>query len=241
MLDRARTAYNSLLDLLFPPRCVACRRLGAWLCPACRSRIDILRPPVCSRCGQRIAARYSLCAACWRQPLAIDGLRAAAYFSGPLRSAIHHFKYSGRRALAAPLGELLYDGYAVYQPPADVIVPVPLYGARERQRGFNQSLLLAQELGQRSGLPLAMGELARLRDTAQQMKLGRAERRQNVQAAFACTGNGLAGRRVLLVDDVCTTGATLEACAAALRQTGAASVWALALAREEWKTAPASP
>ena len=115
--------------------------------------------------------------------------------------------------------------------PAEVIVPVPLHENRLRARGYNQAALLAQVLGQKIGLPISEGTLARVRETLPQVGLGAQERKENVRDAFRCLDDGLAGRRVLLVDDVCTTGSTLEACSLALRQGRARSIWALTLAR----------
>jgi ComF family protein len=115
--------------------------------------------------------------------------------------------------------------------PVDVIVPVPLHPARLRRRGYNQAALLARELGRRVGLPVEERALQRVRATRSQMRLSAADRRRNVQGAFRCADGRVRGRRVLLLDDVCTTGATLEACADALRAGGAESVWALTLAR----------
>jgi ComF family protein len=168
---------------------------------------------------------------------AIAGLRSAAVFGGPLRKAMHSFKYNGLRDLSVPLGGILADGYARYAPPADLLIPVPLHRARQRQRGFNQSLLLAQELSAHTGLPLVRDALVRWRDTRSQVELGAAQRRENVSAAFAWKGASLNGRHPLLIDDVCTTGSTLEACAAPLYAAGAATVWGLTLAREQFAAA----
>jgi ComF family protein len=116
---------------------------------------------------------------------------------------------------------------------ADVLVPVPLHTRRLRERGYNQSALLADEVGKRNGLPVVTDSLVRLRHTKAQVKTTSAEERQsNLAGAFGCRDANLAGKRVLLVDDVCTTGATLNSCAIALRDAGASSIWGLALARE---------
>ncbi len=229
----ASRVWAATLDLLFPPRCVGCRTRGAWLCRTCREQVQPVLPPICERCGQGIESG-DLCRACRRRPLAIDGLRAAAYLEGPLRQAVHRFKYEGLRELVPMLGEILHEGYLQVTITCDVVVPVPLHQARQRQRGFNQATLLAQELSRRTGLPTA-SDLLRVRDTQPQVGLGAAARRDNVRDAFACRGRAsLGGKRILLIDDVCTTGATMEACAAALYQTGVAAVWGLTLARERF-------
>ena len=228
-----RSLTSSALDLLFPPRCAGCRRRGAWFCERCRREVVEIVPPFCERCGQGIAGGR-LCATCRQHPLQIDGLRAVAYLEGGLRQAIHAFKYNGVRALAQPLGDILAGGFTRHALQADLIAPVPLHTARHNQRGFNQSLLLAQRLATHAGMPVDGGDLQRVRDTRSQVGLNAHDRHDNVQNAFAWQGASLRGRRVLLIDDVCTTGATMEACAAALRSAGAASVWGLALARERW-------
>jgi ComF family protein len=150
-----------------------------------------------------------------------------------IRRAVHHLKYGHFKALAAPLGQLLAQYVESWPVAADVLVPVPLHSRRLRERGYNQSALLAAEVGKRNGLPLVTDSLVRLRHTKSQVKTADAEERQrNLAGAFGCRNAKLAGKRVLVVDDVCTTGATLNSCATALRAAGAASVWGLALARE---------
>lgn len=150
-----------------------------------------------------------------------------------MRRAIHHLKYGHFKALAAPLGELLAQHMESQPVPADVLVPVPLHSRRLRERGYNQSALLAAELGKRNGLPVVTDSLVRLRHTKAQVKTADAEERQrNLAGAFGCQNGKLTGKRVVVIDDVCTTGATLNSCAASLRAAGAASVWGLALARE---------
>jgi len=235
---------NTVVDLLFPPRCVACHRLGAWLCPDCQARIEVIRPPVCRRCGLPLEESAPLPSAsprhasgagahCREGPREFDGLLAYAFHTGPLRQAIHALKYEDLRSLAAPLGKLMAEGWNTLAPrnyDMDVIVPVPLHSSRQRERGYNQATLLARELGTRLQRPVVEDVLIRVRATAPQVGLNVQERRANVHGAFQCVNARLAGQRVLLVDDVCTTGATLEAACAALRKEGVSSVWAYTLA-----------
>jgi ComF family protein len=157
--------------------------------------------------------------------------RSAAAYEGPLEKAIHRFKYEGWRALAPVLAGLAADRLAVEIPPGAVIVAVPLHPRRRRARGYNQSELLAAEL--RSWLHLAApdGRLCRQRDTPPQVGLDRLRRYANVDGAFAWQGPQLTGETVVVVDDVTTTGATLEACAAALRAGGSGRVLGLTVAR----------
>jgi competence protein ComFC len=167
-------------------------------------------------------------------PKYLDRLLAYAFHCGPLRTAIHQFKYEDLRCLAGPLGVLMAEGWSKlaagdWEP--DVIVPIPLHPKRQRQRGYNQATLLARELGCRLGHPIHEDTLIRTKATAPQVDLNAQERRDNVRDAFACRNDDLAGKRVMLVDDVCTTGATLESAAEALRSIGAKSIWAYSLAR----------
>jgi ComF family protein len=172
-----------------------------------------------------------LCARCRTSPLQIDSIRSVFYFEGPLREAIHCFKYQGRTELAGPLGDLMAAYWARRAIPADVVVPVPLHPTRLRERGYNQAALLAREMADRVDIMVDECVLARRRATRPQVDLNAGQRRENVRDAFHCPGDTLADKQVLLIDDVCTTGATLEACALALYAGGVRSVRALTLAR----------
>ena len=230
-LVRLKQIGEAVADLFFPPRCVVCGRLGAWLCTGCMAKIEMIRPPVCLQCGLPADA-HSTDAPCHVPPF-LDGLRACAFHSGPLRAAIHHLKYRDLTALAAPLGQMMADAWAAldgnWLPQA--VVPVPLYPRRQRQRGYNQSALLARELAVALQLPVLDNLLQRVKATVPQVDLDVEQRRINVQDAFRCEPGSVAGLSVLLVDDVCTTGATLSAACRALKEAGASSVLAYTLAR----------
>jgi ComF family protein len=221
---------DALLDLLYPPHCVSCGRAGEWLCPDCLGAMQRLREPICRQCGHPLTAP-GRCAACLEKETHLDATRSIAPHRAPLRQAVHALKYEGLTVLADPLGDLMAEGYAHFGLNAEVIMPVPLHPARERRRGHNQSHLLARALGQRITLPVRNDLLRRARNTPAQVGLSRQERWHNVWGAFSCTSDDLSYRKVLLVDDVMTTGATLQACAAALRQAGATHVCALTLTR----------
>jgi ComF family protein len=225
---------DALLDLLFPPRCGSCNRPGAWLCADCLAGIDWIRPPLCGHCGEPIAGG-SRCPRRWQHPALLDGLRSAAWHAGPLRAAIYRYKYRGRRVLAGPLGAVLAQVWRRDPPPVDLLLPVPLHARRLRERGFNQATLLARELSRAAGVRVEDGFLQRVRPTPPQVELNAAERPANVEGAFAYTGPPLHGHAVCLIDDICTTGATLQACAAALREAGADSIWGYTLARPHWE------
>jgi ComF family protein len=156
-------------------------------------------------------------------------------YQEPLRSCIHALKYEGNTRMAEPLGRLLARAYLQYGMRAEVMIPVPLHHERQQQRGYNQAYLLAEVCAAYAGIPLRNDILVRHRATLAQVGLNHDERRQNIAGAFLCTPafatRALAGRTILLVDDVSTTGATLEACAAPLYVAGALAVWGLVLAR----------
>ncbi len=227
---------GGLLDLLFPPRCAGCRSPGTYFCVPCRNALRWQSPPACPRCGRPVssAAAGAPCSACQRDPLPLDGIRSAVDFAGPARRAIHRFKYRADRALAPVLADIMLTAWQREPLPADMVVPEPLHAARLAARGYNQAALLGQAFAAGTGLAFAPQALARTRATTPQVTLGARQRRGNVQDAFTAQPALVAGRRVLLVDDVCTTGATLGACGAALRAAGSASVWAFTLARAVW-------
>ena len=228
-----RWAGRAALDLLFPPRCLGCGGGGAFLCAGCADSLRQAAPPRCPSCWQP-GADAGRCLDCQLRPPAYDGLRAAFVYQGMARELVHALKYRGMTALAAPMASLLAQAVRSHGLAADVVVAVPLSGLRRRLRGYNQAEALARALGRELGLPVSGRALERRRHTPPQARSADAEaRRRNVVGAFRCRERAIAGRRVLLVDDVATTGATLDACAAALKAAGARSVWGLTFARED--------
>jgi len=220
------------LDLLFPQWCIGCGREGDYICGSCRQALSVIPLPICPGCG-RPQSQGKLCPECVDWPGDIDGIRSPFFFDGVIRQAIHELKYRNLRTLVVPLAEILYDYFKKNQIPGEVLVPVPLHRKRFRERGYNQSALLARELGRLSGLPVAEDCLVRhsyALPQARSTSVG--ERRENVAAAFACRDGQLQGREVILVDDVSTSGATLNACAGVLKSAGARAVWGLVLALE---------
>jgi ComF family protein len=229
-----------LLDLLFPPRCAGCGVRGTLLCANCLASIRAVEVDECARCHRPLPPRtegapVGLCAICRADRAGyLAGLRAAARYEGVVRAAIRHLKYHHQPRLAGPLGDALAVAGAQLVPGISVMVPVPLHASRQRQRGYNQAELLARRCAVQLGLPLRTDLLVRVRATQPQVGLGIAARAANVAGAFAVTGSAAAalpGQHVALVDDVCTSGATLAAAAEALMAGGAASVWGLAVAR----------
>lgn len=230
----AQGIADRTLDLLFPPRCAGCRKSGSVLCSTCQRQCVPITPPMCLRCGLPLPA-LGLCRSCKFYPPGLSGLRAAYVYDGVIRSCIRALKYEGNKRLAVPLGALLARAYRDFDLHADMIVPVPLHSERQRLRGYNHARLLAEVCAASVCVPLRDDVLIRTRNTTAQVELTASERLQNVAGAFRCLpawgDGGLYGYSILLIDDVCTTKSTLEACAAPLFAAGAASVWALVLAR----------
>ena len=221
---------SGLVNLLLPPRCGGCLAVGAWLCDRCCRRIRRLQEPLCRRCGAEVESDRPDCG-CRRRLRSLARLRSAVVYEGPVEQAIHRFKYKGWRRLAGPLALLLAERLVVEGLAASWVVAVPLHPERARARGFNQSELITRELGARMALRQPPGELVRIRATPPQVGHYRLWRQNNVQGAFNWQGPDLAGRSILIVDDVATTGATLEACAAALKVAGSGPVIGAAVAR----------
>jgi ComF family protein len=226
--------YHLALELIFPPRCGSCNRLGVYFCADCLTRLA--PPPTlrCPRCDQMLDSplppRATQCAACRTDFPSLQGLRIFSVYQNELKAAIHALKYNGLPMLAQPLGDKMAADWQARGVAVDGVIPVPLHPERVQQRGYNQSVLLAKVLCEKIGAPLREDVLVRVRPTRPQVGLSRAERLNNVAAAFE-SHHPLQGGTWLLVDDVCTSGATLEACANALLTAGATAVWAVAAAR----------
>jgi ComF family protein len=227
----ARRLGRGALDLLFPPSCVSCGAGGDFLCMRCAGRLVPAAWPRCRRCWRPLEDA-GVCPPCRITPPPFDGLRAVFIYDASARVLVHALKYRGMSALAGPMAGLMARSIRGSEIQPDVIVPVPLASMRRRTRGYNQAGELAAALGRELGLPVSGRALRRTRETPPQARSRDAhQRHRNVAGAFAA--RPAADRRVLLVDDVTTTGATLTACAGALRDAGAGPVWALAFARED--------
>ncbi len=221
---------GTALDLVFPPSCAVCGREGSFLHDSCEVGLPRLSMPYCSLCAD--PGEAPLCRACEAHPPAYDGITAPYLMQGPVREVVFALKYRQVRASAPILGGLIAAHLGAHPVEADVMVPVRLHRRRQRERGYDQAALLARAAGAHSGMAVSDGVLWRTRDTPPQVSMaGPEQRRNNMEGAFECTGN-VQGLRVLLIDDVVTTGSTMSACASALKGAGAASVLGVALARQ---------
>ena len=220
------------INFFFPCCCVGCGKGGSFLCSDCRRKLPKLLAPLCPKCNSPQASGI-LCPSCRQLQTEIDGIRSPYRFDEVIRKAIHQLKYHNLKAISFCLAELLADYLQPNPLPGEAIVPVPLYPRRLRERGYNQSSLLARELGKLTNLPVIEDCLIRVKEAQPQVKASNVEeRRKNVSHAFICQNEKVSGKQIILIDDVCTSGATLESCASALKSKGASSVWGLTLARE---------
>ena len=213
MRDEMARGIRSLVRLVYPVRAE---------CMGCGSKAGFEHNWLCEECRQALANRWVGVAAPPPGGL-IEGAAYGYVYGGPVAGLVRNLKYRGVSHLSEPMGRGMVRAFEGLQPAhADCVVPVPMHVRRARSRGVNHALLLAREVAEGLGLPLEEA-LVRTRNTRQQARLSDAERLHNLDGAFAVTGD-VSGKRVLLVDDVCTTGATANACAAALLQAGASNV-----------------
>jgi competence protein ComFC len=208
-------AWDAALDWIFPPRCVNCGRVDAWWCSSCVTELSSLPLNPAAYPLEYFAATLS-----------------TGPHTGLLQNAVQALKYYGLTDLAPVLGARLAAVYPLLNMPIDLIVPVPLFNVRLMERGYNQSQILCAALAEQIGIPTS-DALTRERDTGSQVGLNREERLSNVESAFKADAAQVAGKQLLIVDDVRTTGATLKACAQAALSAGAGAVYALTLSRAE--------
>ena len=223
------------INALYPAQCIECGRYGELLCAVCAQKVVPLSSSVCFCCGRPQPAPVQFCLTCQnRAAHALQMARAAAIFSEPLRTAIHHLKYEQKPELAQILARYLV---AVFQTAPwsqraasiDAVIPVPIHAERRTERGYNQAELLAEWFCQTVALPMRAEWLWRWRATPSQVGLSAIERQRNVADAFRVQA-AVRGQTILLIDDVYTTGATLNACADELARNGAKEIYALSLA-----------
>ncbi len=218
-------------DLLFPTQCALCGTGGVALCDVCADSLPRADGVRCDRCWTPVSGD-TLCSHCLAVPAAFSSIRAAFVMEDGARRLAHELKYQGLSSLAAPMASLMAPMLLPVQ--SEVVIPVPLHSSRERARGFNQSAELARHLVRTAGAACDGRALRRIRNTEPLAKtMHRDERRAIVAGAFAARRERVEGRRILLVDDVVTTGATLDACARALLDAGATGVCCITWARAD--------
>ncbi len=230
MADSFHKPYVDVLtELFYPQRCVGCeRRASDVLCRGCFEALPLLERPFCGRCGAPTAFEVLGCGECRSRDFGFDGARAPLRYEGVGKELVHALKYKGYLGVVGKVMGPLMSGALDVGARFDLVTPVPLHRSRLARRGFNQAELMAKSVAQRISAPV-LDKLKLVRRTRDQIELSACARRENVSGAFVSRGP-VAGR-VLLVDDVFTTGATLSECAAVLRRAGAEEVQALTLCR----------
>jgi len=242
----AKILKNAVLDALFPIFCLSCGKEGFWLCQDCLAGMEILDFQVCPACEKQITDKGYLCRTCRDgQKSSLDGIVAAVSFENPAaKKLVRNFKYRFVADVSEPLAVLMARALVRNDfPLPDFLVPVPLHPRRLRWRGFNQSLLLADCLSENLSPLLKLGVsdvLERRKFNPPQMEIKNyAERLRNVEDIFGLKPDAgrveIKNKKILLVDDICTTGATLEQCAKVLKASGARKVWAAVVARQSLK------
>lgn len=221
---------RSIFRRFVPSTCLLCGATSSinHLCDACLADLPWHRQSQCPRCAIP-TFDGQVCGACLKRPPAFDRSRAALAYGFPLDRLIPRLKYSGRLAIAPVLGECLAASVA-FGPRPDCLIPMPLHAKRIRERGFNHATEIAREVAKRLDLPLDSDSCRRIRDTPPQMGLKHDARRRNVRGAFACSGD-VRGRNIALIDDVMTTGTSLDELAKTLKQAGALEVETWVVAR----------
>ena len=221
---------RSIFRQLIPSTCLLCGATSGTgpLCGACLADLPWHRQPQCPQCAIP-TPDGQVCGACLKHPPAFDRSRAALAYAFPLDRLIPRLKYNGRLAIAPALGECLAASVAS-GPRPDCLIPMPLHAKRIRERGFNHATEIARDVAKRLDLPLDTDSCRRIRDTPPQMGLKHDARRRNVRGAFVCTGD-VRGRRIALIDDVMTTGTSLDELAKTLKQAGALEVETWVVAR----------
>jgi len=233
---------DRLLDFVFPPHCPVCgkpvlqKKRGTsvrLICPACVQKITVIRAPYCMKCGKPLTdSRREYCTDCLRHAHAFEQGRAVFSYQGALKHSLYRFKYDNKREYSRFYASAMnaFLGRWIMEQQIDCIVPVPLHASRQKQRGYNQAELLAYRLGEYTGIPVVPELLARTKKTEALKNLSGSERRENLKHAF--TARKFSGKdvRILLVDDIYTTGSTLDAAAEALQRAGSCRIYAVCVA-----------
>jgi competence protein ComFC len=223
-------SFWTAVDWVYPPNCAGCQAFGEIWCPRCQQSVERLSTHICSICSDFLPSG-SICEQCQISPPSYTALRCYGRYTGALREAIHRLKYKHDLGLAEALSRHLIELFTTLNWQVDLLTAIPLSRERLAERGFNQSSLLARPLGLAASIHFVPGILERIRVTRPQVGLSAKERRENVRNAFAAQSSKVKGKVVLVVDDVSTTGATIQSAATALMVAGAKEVYAMTVAR----------
>lgn len=218
------------VDWFYPPTCATCGLTGARWCTDCRSDVKPLHPPICRICGDPIK-KGATCDACATLSPPFTAMRSWAEFEDPVRKALHSLKYRSNMGLGEVLAQPLVEIILAESWPIEIVVPIPLSNEHLKERGYNQAALLAHPLALKLKLDYQPGSIRRIKETATQIHLSASERYTNLQDAFWANPATLKGKKVLLIDDVTTTGATMKSCADAVKKAGAQEIYCLTVAR----------
>lgn len=234
--------FNAFLDFFFPARCLICEKdiintQPQGICESCLSSIRHISSPICLKCGIPFNSgigRDHICGTCLTSRVYFTKARAVGFYEGVLQEAIHRLKYNRKTLLAKPLGAIMMSSHldSIDFKSYDFLIPVPLHFKRLRERGFNQSLFLARSIGKRYEIPIDYMSLKRIKWESPQINLSREERERNVKGVFSLSNeSGFRDKSILLVDDVYTSGATVNECARVLTKAGTVRVDVLTLCR----------
>lgn len=226
----AQNISRTTLDWLFPPTCLGCGEEGVFFCPECFSKIKLVPQTVCNYCGG-FTSKKGKCPNCANKRLPYAGFRAFAYYDGVVRKAIHHLKYQNDLTIGRYLAGWLQLVYQRTDWEVDLIVPIPIGEQKRVERGYNQAERLAKPLSEMLEIPFTSEALIRINEISSQVGLNHDQRQENVRQAFVAKAQSVKQKSVLLLDDVFTSGATMEAAATELMQAGASKVFCLTVAK----------
>ena len=224
-----RSLAGKILDWVYPPVCVSCGKPGKLLCEDCRAKLQPVGEHFCTKCGKPLQ-KGKPCRLCRTYEFRFLSCRAPFLYAGPAAAMIKKLKYNGSLSLVPILAQELADFWKDLGWEVDLLIPVPLSEQRKAQRGFNQSELIGKAFAKKTGIPVRSGALMKIRHTAQQVGLNADQRRENLNGAFAAEKAFVEGKRILLLDDVMTTGSTFAECSSVLLDAGAGSVQCLSVA-----------
>lgn len=236
MREIAERAWEYILDLIFPRRCPVCDKIigvdGAMVCPSCRDKLKVVKEPLCRKCGKELhddTAEY--CLDCRKRTHFFDE-GAALYEYASVRDSIYRFKYMGRQEYKEFYGKEIvrHLGRKMRIWRADALVPVPIHKSRMQKRGYNQAQLLAEEIGKRTGIPVLSDYIVRIKKTAPQKALNPKDRQNNLKKAFKIGRNDVKLKTIIIVDDIYTTGSTIDEVAKQCRSMGIEKIYFVVLA-----------